>query len=705
MRKLKLTAVALALLAIAPTTTTEMKAENPFMTPYGTVFNIPPFEKISNADYLPAFEEGIRQHNQEIEAIVNNRAAADFDNTIVALDNAGQLLENVSYTFNGLYEVVSTPELQALGEKILPMLSKHSDEVMMNEKLFDRVKKVYDKRKKLHLTTAQERLLEKYYKNMVRNGALLSVEKKAELKELNEQLSKANLKFGDNIVNATTAWRLVVDNEKDLAGLPASSIAQAADEAKAAGLEGKWIFTLRAPSRLPFLTYADNRALRQKMYEGYMNLANAGDANDNKALIATILNLRHKKAQLFGYKNYAEYQTANVMAKTVKAAEELLMKIWKPAVAKSHEEIADMQAYVDSLANIGRGEKFKIAAWDYYYYAEKVKKQKFNFDENDVRAYFPIDNVRNGIFTMANRLYGMSFKEIQGAPVYHPDVKVYEVLDSDGNHLAAFMTDYYARKGKRQGAWMFVFQEANGTKNQRPIVYNVGNFTSPAAGETALLTLDEVETMFHEFGHAIHGMLTRSKYKGNAGTNVDRDFVELPSQLHEHWLLTPEMLKVYARHYKTGEVIPDSLVRKLIASSKFNQGFVNTELVGAALLDLEWHKLTNLNNLDAAAFEKSVAQKLGMPEEIAFRYRSTYFNHIFSSDGYAAGYYTYLWAQVLDCDAFEVFEKEGVFNPDTAARLKHLLESGNDEDPMKLYEQFAGHKPTPDALLRDKGLK
>ena len=700
MKKCRLTVTALCLSALMLFSPTVMKAENPFMAPYGTPFNMPPFDKISNSDYLPAFEEGIRQHNQEIEAIINNRAVADFDNTIAALDNAGQLLENVTYVFNGLYDACSTPELQTLGEQILPMLSKHNDEVMMNERLFSRVKQVYDNRKKFNLTKPQERLLEKYYKQMVRCGALLSPEKKAQLKDINEQLAAANLKFGNNIVNDTNNWRMVVDNEADLAGLPDSSIAQAAEEAQAAGLEGKWVFTLRAPSRLPFLTYADNRALREKMYKGYINLANNGNENDNKALIATILRLRKEKANLFGFKTYADYQTDNVMAKTVKAAESLLMKIWKPAVKKSHEEIADMQAYVNN-----HGGDFKIAAWDYYYYAEKVKKEKFNFDENDVRAYFPIENVRKGIFTMANRLYGLTFKEVTNVPVYHPDVKAYDVFDCEGKHLATFMSDYYARKGKRQGAWMFVFQEANGTKGVRPIVYNVGNFTPPAAGETALLTLDEVETMFHEFGHGLHGMLTRTHYKGNAGTNVDRDFVEFPSQLHEHWLLEPELLKVYARHYKTDEVIPASLVEKLVASSKFNQGFVNTELVGAALLDLEWHKLTDFDNLDAAAFEQSVAKKLGMPEEIQFRYRSTYFNHIFSSDGYAAGYYTYLWAQVLDCDGFEVFQKHGIFDPTTAAKLKHLLESGNDEDPMVLYKKFAGHKPSPNALLRDKGLK
>ena len=627
MKKYLLSIKALCLSGILLFSGTTMKAENPFFGEYNTPYNIPPFEKIQIADYMPAFEEAIAQHNQEIAAIVNNRAVPDFENTIVALDNSGEMLEKVSYVFSGLYEVVSTPEFQKVGAQVFPMLAAHSDEIKMNEGLFQKIKSVYDNRAKFNLTTPQLRLLEKYYKDFARNGALLSEEKKAELKDINDQLSKLCLQFGDNILKDTNKWTLVVDNEKDLAGLPASSIAVAAEEAKAMGKEGKWVFTLHAPSRLPFLTYADNRDLREKMYKAYTNIANNNDENDNKAIINQILKLRLQKAKLFGFNSFAAYQMDNVMAKTVEDAEELLYKVWKPAVEKAHEEIADMQKYVDN-----HGGNFKIAAWDYYYYAEKVKKEKFNFDENDVRAYFPIENVRKGIFTMAERLYGITFKEVNNVPVYHPDVKVYEVLDKDGKHLSMFMTDYYARGGKRQGAWMFVYQEANGTKDVRPIVYNVGNFSKPTADSPSLLTLDEVETMFHEFGHGLHGMLTRTQYKGNAGTNVDRDFVEFPSQLHEHWMLEPELLKVYARHYKTGEVIPDELVNKLIESSKFNQGFVNTELAGAALLDIEWHKLKDGKDVDVAEFEANVSKKLGMPEEIGYRYRSTYFNHIFSSD-------------------------------------------------------------------------
>ena len=476
MKKYLLSIKALCLSGILLFSGTTMKAENPFFGEYNTPYNIPPFEKIQIADYMPAFEEAIAQHNQEIAAIVNNRAVPDFENTIVALDNSGEMLEKVSYVFSGLYEVVSTPEFQKVGAQVFPMLAAHSDEIKMNEGLFQKIKSVYDNRAKFNLTTPQLRLLEKYYKDFARNGALLSEEKKAELKDINDQLSKLCLQFGDNILKDTNKWTLVVDNEKDLAGLPASSIAVAAEEAKAMGKEGKWVFTLHAPSRLPFLTYADNRDLREKMYKAYTNIANNNDENDNKAIINQILKLRLQKAKLFGFDSFAAYQMDNVMAKTVEDAEELLYKVWKPAVAKAHEEIADMQKYVDN-----HGGNFKIAAWDYYYYAEKVKKEKFNFDENDVRAYFPIENVRKGIFTMAERLYGITFKEVNNVPVYHPDVKVYEVLDKDGKHLSMFMTDYYARGGKRQGAWMFVYQEANGTKDVRPIGYNGGNLSNRTA--------------------------------------------------------------------------------------------------------------------------------------------------------------------------------------------------------------------------------
>ncbi len=438
------------------------------------------------------------------------------------------------------------------------------------------------------------------------------------------------------------------------------------------------------------------------MYEAYTSLASQGEY-DNKPVINQILKARAEKAKLLGYPDYASYMTANVMAKTVDNAEDLLLKIWEPAVKRVHEEVAEMQALADS-----EGAGIKIAPWDYYYYAEKVRTKKFALNEGEVRAYFSLDNVREGIFNMAKRLYGVTFTELPDAPKYHPEVKVYEVKDEKGEHVAVFMTDYFPRASKRQGAWMSEFQgafeDADGT-SQRPIVYNVGNFSKPTADAPSLLTLDEVETMFHEFGHGLHGMLTRAKLRSQAGTSVDRDFVELPSQIHEHWALEPELLKTYARHYKTGEVIPDDLIAKLAAASTHNQGFMSTELAGAALLDLQYGKLNADGDVDIADFEKNVAEVLGMPEEVQFRYRSTYFRHIFGSDGYASGYYTYLWAAVLDCDGFELFKEKGIFDPATAKAFKeNVLEMGGSQEPMDLYVKFRGHEPNVDALLRHRGL-
>ena len=583
------------------------------------------------------------------------------------------------------------------------MLSAYSDEVSMNDSLFIRVKALYDKKDSLGLNTAQLRLLEKNYKSFVRNGALLSPEQKDSLKEINQQLATLNLNFSTNILKETNKWELVVDNEADLSGLPASSIAVAAEEAEARGMKGKWVFTLHAPSRLPLLTYADKRELREKMYKGYTSLASNDNEFNNDDNINAILKLRTQKARLLGFNSFADYQLDNVMAKTVAAAEDLLMKIWKPAIAKVKEEVADMQAYADK-----HGDKITIEPWDYYYYAEKVKKEKYNFSEDDVRPYFHVDSVRKGIFTLANKLYGITFTEMPDAPKYHPDVKVYDVKDAEGNHVAVFMTDYFPRDSKRQGAWMSEFKgesNVNGV-SERPIIYNVGNFTKPTAETPSLLTIDEVETMFHEFGHGLHGMLTTATYSGQSGTNVDRDFVELPSQINEHWAFEPELLKEYAHHYVTGEVIPDALVQKLVETGKFNQGFATTELAGAALLDIAWHKMALDKDVDVMAFEKSVADNLKMPREVQFRYRSPYFKHIFGSDQYASGYYTYLWAEVLDADGYELFKERGIFDPATAkSYLENILQPGDSEDPMTLFIRFRGQAPTVDALLENRGLK
>lgn len=699
-------ATALTMMGAATNQVNAMEASrtNPFMAPYDTPYEIPPFDRISYDDYLPALKAGIAEQKKAVEAIVNNPEAPTFENTIVALDHSGPLLERVCLVFMALDESNSTPEMTAIGEEFYPLYSAHSDEISMNEKLFARIKTLYDNRDKMNYTKSQRLAIEKSYKDMVRNGALLNDADKAELKAINSRLSDLYLKFNKNLLTATNAFELVVDDKAKLSGLPETSIAVAAEEAAKRNMKGKWVFTLHAPSRLPLLQYADNRELREKMYKGYTTLASSGEYN-NYPVIAEILKARIRKANILGFKNYADYMTDNVMAKNVKSAEELLMQIWKPAIARVDREVAEMQALSDK-----EGNNFTIALWDYYYYAEKVRKDKYNLDEGLVSQYFHVDSVRKGIFSMAKKLYGVTFTEIPDAPKYDPEVKVYDVTDADGKHVAVFMTDYYTRPSKRQGAWMSEFKGSFVTddgKVERPIVYNVANFTRPTGNTPCLLSLDEVETMFHEFGHGLHGMLTRAKYKSQAGTNVDRDFVELPSQIHEHWALEPEMLRTYARHYKTGEVIPDSLVAKLQAAAKHNQGFMTTELVGAALLDLQWGKLTgsDAENVDVSAFEKSVAERLGMPAEVQFRYRSPYFRHIFGSDGYASGYYTYLWAEVLDADGFELFKQKGIFDPATAAAFKkYVLEAGGTEDPMELYKKFRGREPRVEALLRNRGL-
>lgn len=675
---------------------------NPLTSAYNTPFNIPPFEQITYADYIPAFEQGVAQYKADINQIIKNKKKPDFNNTILAMEKAGKLLTNVMMIFSSLDETESSDEMTAISEKLYPMYSQVMDETMMNDKLFKRVKAVYDNRERLNLTAPQLRAVEQTYKQFVRAGALLSDADKARLKDINTQLTDLYLKFNKNLLNATNAFELVVTDSTRLAGLPASSIAVAAEEAAARGKKGQWVFTLHAPSRLPMLQYAADRDLRRQMYEGYTSLASSGEF-DNQPVINAILKARAEKASLLGYPDFASYMTANVMAKTPQAAEDLLMKIWTPAIQKVAAEVLEMQAIADK-----EGDDIVIEPWDYYYYAEKVRRDKYALDEDEVRAYFPLESVREGIFNMANRLYGVTFTELPDAPKYNPEVKVYEVKDSAGNHVAVFMTDYFPRASKRQGAWMSEFQGAfvdpDGT-SQRPIVYNVGNFSKPTASTPSLLTLDEVETMFHEFGHGLHGMLTRAQLRSQAGTNVDRDFVELPSQIHEHWAMEPELLKTYARHYKTGEVIPDSLIEKLNAASAHNQGFMTTELVGAALLDLQYGKLTNPDSINTVDFEKKVARRLNMPSQIQFRYRSPYFRHIFGSDGYASGYYTYLWAQVLDCDGFELFKERGIFDPETARSFRqNVLEAGGTVDPMELYVRFRGHEPQVDALLRYRGL-
>ena len=707
MNKVLSTAIGAIILPVALNVTSDMSAQthrNPFMEPYETPFEIPPFDKITYSDYLPAIDQGIAIQKKEIKQIADNPSTPTFDNTILAMEKSGELLQKTMRVFGALDETDNNEQMLAISEKAYPMVSAASDEIMMNDKLFARVKYLYDNLDNLKLNGPERRAVELSYKSFTRNGALLSNTDKEELKRINNDLTRLYLQFNKNLLASTNQFEIVIDDKTKLAGIPAGVIASAADEAASRGKKGLWIFTLHAPSRLPVLKYADDRALRQQMYEGYMKLASSSPY-DNRPIIGEIVKARAKKAKLLGFKNFASYMTDNVMAKTPEAARELLLKIWEPATARAREEIAEMQTYVNQA-----GQNFEIAPWDYYYYSEKVRQKKFDLDENEVSAYFPLENVRKGIFTLAERLYGVTFTELPDAPKYHPEVKVYEVKDTEGKHVAIFMTDYFPRPSKRQGAWMgelkSAFEDADGTSS-RPIVYNVGNFTRPTAEMPALLTLDEVTTMFHEFGHGLHGMLTRAKLRSQAGTNVDRDFVELPSQITEHWALEPELLKEFAIHYKTGETIPESLINKLQAASTYNQGFMTTELAGASLLDLEWGMLNPSDNdkIDVDLFEKQVAGKLNMPSQIAYRYRSPYFKHVFGSDGYASGYYTYLWAEVLDTDGFELFSEKGIFDPATARAFKqNVLEMGGSVDPMELFVRFRGHEPSVDALLRNRGL-
>jgi peptidyl-dipeptidase Dcp len=677
---------------------------NPFLEPYNTPYNIPPFDRITTADYMPALEEGLKIYRGEIDAIANQKATPTFDNTILAMEKSGELTTRVMGVLMSLSEADSNPELQKVADEAMLLYGSTVDNVMMNDKLFERVKYLYDNRAKLGLSGPRLRAVEKSYRDFTRNGALLSAADKEELKKLNNRLTELYSKFNSNLLKATNSYQLVVDDPAMLSGLPESTIALAADEAKQRGLDGKWVFTLHAPSRLPVLQFADNRDLRRQLYEAYTTQASSGEYN-NYPVIGEIVKTRAAKAKLLGYPDYAAYMTANVMAKTPENAENLLMQIWRPAIKRVDKEVAEMQTLADDL-----GDKITIEPWDYYYYAEKVRRKKYALDEDEVKGYFEIDSVAKGIFAMAERLYGIHFTPIPNAPKYHPDVKVYDVTDNKGEHVAVFMTDYFSRPSKRQGAWMESLQgsfiDPDG-KSQRPIVYNVANFAKPTPGSPSLLSMDDVETMFHEFGHGLHGMLTRAALRSQSGTNVDRDYVELPSQIHEHWAFEPSLLKEYAHHYKTGAVIPDSLIAKIEASSTHNQGFTTTELAGAALLDLAWGHLNPAEGetVDVEAFEAQVANKLGMPRQVKYRYRSPYFKHVFGSDGYASGYYTYLWAEVLDADGFELFREKGVFDPATAKLFReNVLEMGGSEDPMVLYVKFRGHEPSVKALLRNRGL-
>lgn len=671
-----------------------------FYTEYDTPFGMPPFDRISFEDYKPAFLKGMEEEAGEIDAIANNAEAPTFENTVVAMDNTGRLLKRVSRVFFGLKGAETNDSIQALAEELSPLLSEHSDNINLNEKLFNRIKTLHDDTTGMNLTTEQYRLLDNYYKTFVRSGILLGETEKTRLRQINKELSSLTLRFGSNLLNETNGFKLVIDNKEDLAGLPEGIIAAAAEAAKSAGEEGKWVFGLQKPSWLPFLQYSEKRDLREKLYKAMYMRGDNNNGNDNKKIINDIVNLRIEKAQMLGYKTHADFILEESMAKTPANVYKLLNEVWEYALPQARKEAAELQKLIDA-----EGGNFKLASWDWWYYTEKLRQQKYSLNEEEVKPYFKMENVREGVFEVASRLYGLSFRKLDNVPVYHPEVEAYEVLDPDGSHLAVFYSDYFPRAGKNAGAWMSSFrgQQVLNGENIRPLIYNVGNFTRPTDSEPSLLTLDEVETLFHEFGHALHGMLSNVTYAGLAGTSVPRDFVELPSQVLEHWAFHPEVLKLYAKHYQTGEVIPQELIAKIDAASKFNMGFTTTEFVAAALLDMDYHTQTEIKELNVRDFEKKSMDKIGLIGEIIPRYRSTYFSHIFSG-GYSAGYYAYLWAEVLDADAFQAFVENGVFDKATAAKFRdNVLSRGNSDDPMELYKRFRGAEPNPVYLLKNRG--
>jgi len=685
---------------MASSCTQPAKEQNPFFTEWNTPFQVPPFELIKNGDYLPAFKAAIAENQKEIEAIANSQEAPTFANTIEALEYGGKLLSKVSSVFYNITGAETNDSLQAVAKEISPMMSEHSDNLYLNAALFQRIKTIFENQAAENLSPEQARVLEKYYKNFVRAGANLTDEQKSEMRNVNKELSMLSLQFQDNVLSETNNFALELTKDQ-LGGLPQWFVSAAAEAAKAKGIENGWVVTLQNPSWIPFLQYSDNRDLREKVYMAYINRCDNGNEFDNNELITKLSSLRLRRAQLLGYNSFADFVLEETMAKKSENVMGLLENIWQYAVPKAKSEIVDMQSIMNSDA---KGQK--LEAWDWWYYADKVRQKRYALNEDELKPYFQMEKVRDGAFMVANNLWGISFTEIKDIPVYNEEVKAFEVKDKDGSHLAVLYVDYFPRPGKRGGAWMSSYrgQSIENGKNIRPVITNVGNFTRPTGDMPSLLTIGEVETLFHEFGHALHGIFSNVTYPSVAGTAVSRDFVELPSQIMEHWAMQPEVLKAYAHHYQTGEVIPDALIEKINNAGTFNQGFSTTEIVAAAILDMNWHMQSSDVEMSPKEFEKSRMNAIGLISEIAPRYRSAYFRHIFAG-GYSAGYYSYLWAEVLDADAFKAFEEKGIYDAKTAALFRdNILSKGGSADPMELYLKFRGAEPKADALLKNRGL-
>jgi peptidyl-dipeptidase Dcp len=687
-------------LAIAPLALA-LAVTNPLLVEWTAPFGIPPFGEIRPEHFRPAFEDAMASHRAEVEAIAANPAPPTFENTLAALDAAGERLGRVQAVFGTLVASESADEIQAIQREMAPRLTRHRDDTLLDARLFQKVNELWERRQSLGLDPDQMVLLDRSHKGFVRAGANLDPASKERLKAMNGELTSLGVKFGDNLLAATNGWKLVVDRQEQLAGLPPGAVAAAAEAARKAGLEGKWVFTLHAPSLWPFLKYADDRDLRKQMFDAYTTRCNQGGPGDNKALAARTAALRAEKARLLGHATWADYVLEDQMAGTPAAVYGLIDQLWGSAKGAAAREAKVLEEAIRA-----GGKNHPLEPFDWFYYTEKVRRSRYDLDENELRPYFPLDRVRDGAFHVANRLYGITFTEIKDFPRYNPEVRAFEVKDRDGSHLAVFLVDFHPRPGKRSGAWASGLrgQYVRNGKEVRPIVMNTCNFTRPAGETPALLSPEEVETLFHEFGHGLHAILSKKRYEGYGG--IPRDFVELPSQIMENWAMQPEVLATYARHWKTGEPIPAALVEKIQRSARFDQGFKNTEYLAASLLDMEWHTLSTTSDPDAATVERIALARMGMPATILPRYRTTYFQHIFGpGGGYAAGYYSYKWAEVLDADAFSAFEEKGIFDPATALAFRALLEKGRSVDPMELYVKFRGRKPSVEPLKKRLGLE
>lgn len=678
------------------------KPDNPFFSEYNTPYGVPPFDEIKFEHYRPAFLKGMEEEMKEIEAICSNSEEPTFENTIVTYDQSGKLLSKVRTVFGGLSSANTNPDMEALSREMSPLFSKHSDDIRLNPELFARIKAVYDKRNQSGLNKEQLKLVEEIYDGFERGGANLPEAQQATLRELNSEISLLQITFGQNMLKETNAFQLVIDKKEDLSGLPEALAVNAAEAAKAAGMDGKWLFTLHNPSVMPFLQYADNRELREKIFKGYINRGNNGNESDNNDVVRKLITKRLEKARLMGYEDYASFALQDRMAKASENVYNLLNEVWTPAIAMANEELKDIQAEIRK-----EGKSFTAEGWDWRYYFEKAKKAKFDLDENQVRPYLKLENVREGAFSVASKLYGITFTQIGQIPLPHPDATAFECKDKDGTLLGILYMDFFPRASKRGGAWCGGYRSQTYEDGKRlpPVVTIVCNFSQPAPGQPALLSADEANTLFHEFGHALHSLFRDVHYYGTAG--VPRDFVELPSQVMEHWVFEPEVLKMYATHYQTGEAMPVELVEKLDRSGKYGQGFATAEYLAASLLDMDYHVLKEVDpGLQLIDFENKVLGDRGLLPQIPSRYRTTYFNHTMGG-GYTAGYYSYIWSEVLDCDAYQAFVETGnIFDQATAGKFRdYVLTPGGIDDAMVMYVNFRGKEPNTEPLLKNRGLK